>query len=94
MRSREEWNCLLEIDDVNAVALGKNVWLHLRIPALCLMPEMDACLEQGFERYPGRLPVDARRSYPLFLLMVLNFRAFLPGAGPTQGEHTRPSPDA
>ncbi len=61
MRSREEGNSLLQIDDMNAVALGENVRLHLRVPALRLMPEMNACLEQGFERHPGRLPMDAGR---------------------------------
>jgi hypothetical protein len=48
MRGREEGNCLLQIDDMNAVTLGEDVRLHLRVPALCLMPEVDACLEQGF----------------------------------------------
>src|SRR5690606_10627841 len=47
----KEWDCLLEIEDVNAVAFGEDEGLHLRVPAVLLVPEMDACFEQGLETY-------------------------------------------
>src|ERR1017187_9276807 len=37
---------LLQIDDVNAVAFAEDIFLHLRIPALRLVTEVDASLEQ------------------------------------------------
>src|SRR6267143_5540293 len=37
---------LLQVDDVDAVARGEDVGLHLRVPAAGLMPEMDTCLQQ------------------------------------------------
>ena len=36
---------LIEIDDVDRVALLENERLHLRIPALGLVTKMDACFE-------------------------------------------------
>jgi hypothetical protein len=37
---------LLQIDDVNPVALAEDVFLHLGIPALRLMPEVNTRFEQ------------------------------------------------
>ena len=37
---------LLQVDDVDAVALGEDEALHLRVPATGLVPEVDAALEQ------------------------------------------------
>src|ERR1019366_4813706 len=37
---------LLQVDNVNPVALAKDVFLHLRVPALGLMPEVNTCFEQ------------------------------------------------
>ena len=37
---------LLQVDDVDAVALGEDESLHLRVPATGLVPEVDAALEQ------------------------------------------------
>src|SRR6266851_1323715 len=37
---------LLQIDNVDTIALTKDVFLHLRVPPLRLMPEVNACLEQ------------------------------------------------
>ena len=37
---------LLQVDDVNAVAFPEDILLHLRIPALRLVSEVDASLEQ------------------------------------------------
>src|SRR5215813_10483142 len=42
----DELQRLLEVDDVDAVALGEYEPLHLRVPPTCLMPEMNAALEQ------------------------------------------------
>ena len=37
---------LLQVDDVDAVALGEDESLHLRVPATGLVPEVDAAVEQ------------------------------------------------
>jgi hypothetical protein len=37
---------LLQVDDVDAVALGHDEALHLGVPATGLVPEVDAALEQ------------------------------------------------
>src|SRR4029077_13841840 len=37
---------LLQIDDVDAVALGEDVALHLRVPAPGLVTEVDAALQE------------------------------------------------
>jgi hypothetical protein len=37
-------NGLVEVDDVDLIALFKNEWLHLWVPALSLVSEMHACL--------------------------------------------------
>jgi hypothetical protein len=42
----EELEGLLKIDDVDAVALTKDVLLHLGIPALRLVAEVDAGLQE------------------------------------------------
>ncbi len=39
-----------EVDDVDPVPLAEDVRLHLRVPALGLVSEMDACLEQILQR--------------------------------------------
>jgi hypothetical protein len=41
---------LAEVDDVDAVALAEDVLLHLRVPALGLVSEVDASLEQVLQR--------------------------------------------
>jgi len=52
---------LLEVDDVDPVALTEDVFLHLRVPTLGLVPEVDPRLEQllhgdrrGHARIHGR----------------------------------------
>src|SRR6185295_1624288 len=49
---------LLQIDDVDPIALAEDVGLHLRIPAPGLVPEVDASFQQFFHRdfYQGSLP--------------------------------------
>ena len=42
---------LLQVDDVDAVALGVDVGSHFGVPATGLMAEVDACFEQGFHGY-------------------------------------------
>ena len=49
-RFLEHLQRLLEINDVNAVAFSKDVFLHLGIPALGLMPEVNTCFEQFLHR--------------------------------------------
>ena len=41
---------LLQVDDVDAVALREDVTCHLRIPAARLMPEVDTCLQKLLHR--------------------------------------------
>src|SRR5262249_21041914 len=45
-RLLEHLQRLLQIDDVDTVALSEDEFLHLGIPALGLMPEVDARFEQ------------------------------------------------
>ena len=44
-------NGLLQVDDVDAVALGVDVGSHFGVPAAGLVAEVDACFEQGFHGY-------------------------------------------
>src|SRR6185312_14737091 len=50
---------LLQVDDVDAVALGEDESLHLGVPAAGLVPEVDAAVEQLLhaDDCHGRLPV-------------------------------------
>ena len=41
---------LLQIDDIDTVALREDVARHLRVPAARLMSEMDACLQKLLHR--------------------------------------------
>ena len=54
---------LLQVDDVDAVALGHDESLHLRVPTTGLVPEVDAALEQLAHGHDGhvRSSFDARR---------------------------------
>ena len=45
---------LLKVDDVDSVAFAEDVFFHLRIPALGLVPEVNACFEQFLHRYCGQ----------------------------------------
>src|SRR3954468_4838724 len=45
-RAREERHGLRQVDDVDAVPLAENIRLHLRVPAVGLVAEMRAGLEQ------------------------------------------------
>jgi len=44
---------LLQVDDVDAVALGENEALHLRVPPTSLVPEVHAAGEQLFHGDDG-----------------------------------------
>ena len=61
---------LLEVEDVDAVALTKDVGTHLRVPATSLVPVMAPCVEQ-------RLDVDLY-SHVNLLWLVLRVRSFPP----------------
>src|SRR5690606_29872404 len=39
---------LLKVDDVDAVTLHEDVFLHLRVPAACLVTEVDTCFKKLF----------------------------------------------
>jgi hypothetical protein len=45
---------LAEVDDVDAVPFAEDERLHLRVPALRLVPEVNAGLQQVFHRDPGQ----------------------------------------
>ena len=45
---------------MDAVAFGEDVRLHLRIPALGLVSEVDACFEQRLQRYARWLSQNTR----------------------------------
>ena len=45
---------LLQVDDVDSVAFAEDVFFHLRIPALGLVPEVNAGFEQFLHRYCGQ----------------------------------------
>ena len=42
----EQFDRFAEVNDVDAVALAENVLLHLRVPALCLVPEVHSGFQQ------------------------------------------------
>ena len=50
----EQLQGLLQVDYVDAVAFAKDVFFHLWIPALGLVPEVNAGFEQFFHRYCGQ----------------------------------------
>jgi hypothetical protein len=52
-RAREQRHGLRQIEDVDAVAFAKDVGLHLRVPAVGLVAEMAACIEQVVHRDGG-----------------------------------------
>ena len=43
-------NCFLKVDDVNPVALGEDVLLHLGVPSSGLVPEMNTCFKHLLHR--------------------------------------------
>jgi hypothetical protein len=50
----EHFQGFLQVDYVDAVAFAEDVFLHLRIPALGLVPEVNTGFEQFLHRYCGR----------------------------------------
>ena len=53
VRLVDEGQRLLQIDDVDAVAVGEDEPLHLGIPATGLMPEVRAAVKQLLHGYYG-----------------------------------------
>jgi hypothetical protein len=53
-RVLEHLQGLLQVDNVNSVSFAEDVFFHLRIPALGLVPEVNAGFEQFFHRYRGQ----------------------------------------
>src|SRR5204863_8347532 len=41
----------LQVDNINAVALAKDVFLHLRVPTADLVSKVNSCFEEFFHRY-------------------------------------------
>ena len=81
----EHFQGFLQVDYVDSVAFAEDVFLHLRIPALGLVPEVNTGFEQFLHRYCGRrLPPN-------------NFRARATARGPKRDlragtRHTRCQP--
>src|SRR6185295_20245648 len=73
---------LLQINNVNAVALAKDVFLHLRSPAPYLVAEMHA----GFQKFFHR-----NRNQTLISFAVNWFNVLTITAGPFPGRATNPS---
>ncbi len=47
----KQLQCFLQINDVDSIAFAENIFLHLRIPAACLVAEMNSSLQQFLHRY-------------------------------------------
>ena len=65
VRAVDERQRLLQVDDVDAVALGEDEALHLGVPAPGLVPEVDAALEELAHRDDG---------HAVFLLVTASAR--------------------
>ena len=50
-RVTEEFLRFLQVDNINAVAFAKDVFLHLRVPTADLVTKMNSCFEELFHRY-------------------------------------------
>src|SRR5208283_3007055 len=76
---------LLEVDDVDAVALGEDVALHLRVPAAGLVPEVNAALQEllhGDDRsHAGGPFVPAPRRKGADATRFASWRPYAPAAG-------------
>jgi len=53
VRLLDERERLLEVDDVDAAALGEDEALHLRVPAARLVTEVDSGLQEFSHAYDG-----------------------------------------
>ena len=81
---------LLQVDDVDAVALGEDEALHLRVPAPGLMPEVDTALEQllhGDDGHAAHLSRAHARSATRFF--AGSRLAVTPGAPSAEPAHER-----
>ena len=80
---------LLQVDDVDAVALGEDEALHLRVPAPGLVPEVDAALQQllhGDDGHGRCSPLGpARPAGPRVRLSRSAGRRHRPGVAPEPG---------
>jgi hypothetical protein len=54
---------LLEVDDVDAVALGEDEALHLRVPTAGLVSKVDAAVKQLAHGYDGHADAPSGRSF-------------------------------
>ena len=46
----KHFESFLKVNDVDAVAFPENIFLHFRVPAACLVTEVDSGLQQFFHR--------------------------------------------
>ena len=51
----EQLDGLAQVNDVDAGTLAEDEWLHLGVPALGLVAEVNACFEQVFHRERGQM---------------------------------------
>ena len=58
---------LLQVNDIDTVALGVDIGSHLGIPATGLVTEMDACLQQGLHGYDTCHCLISSKNFSLYL---------------------------
>ncbi len=66
--SGEQLDSLLQVDDMDAVALGEDIRAHQRIPFICAVTKMDAAFQQGLHGND--------RTHGVLLLCVLSSAFF------------------
>ena len=88
--------CLAQVDNMDPVALSKEIGGHLRVAALGLMPEMDTSLQQLLHSYCGHScfsclvsPPPALRLFPE--LTPAAYNGWWRHAGQSAGGRQRPS---
>src|SRR6185503_1864843 len=64
-RLTEQLRRLRQVDDVDPVPLAEDVGLHLRVPALGLVSEVDARLEQILQRDAAQAPSITHSELPV-----------------------------
>ncbi len=52
--ARQHRNGLCQVDDVNVITIAEDIRLHLRVPAVRLVAEVDACLKKLAHREIGQ----------------------------------------
>src|SRR5262249_13833015 len=75
--------CLLEIDDVDAVALAENILFHFRIPTLGLMSKVDTSLQKLF--HCNRRQINLRFEFFRMVFFTINQKPLTGRRSPLAG---------